>query len=218
MKQVVYKEFNHKAWPFFLPKIPLHLPSNILSPSAYIPRLFRTFQKQWKSRLVSLRHLAPHIVHLHILEQKARSHDLERLRDRMQPLVVPIRVAPANARMPWYTPLEHSIGPHILERAAATLSGDGVNHARGAMGDMHQDSVDDYIDGDLIDVTLPRWIWEAGAEVDAEGGRCNYCSEPQRCGCRTPDLVIRIWVAKSGSDDGRPHDQQLIALSALSED
>ena len=69
MKQIMYEEINLQSLAIlFFQKLPLHLPSNILSPSAYIPRLFRTFPKQRKSRLVRLRHLAAHIMHLHILE------------------------------------------------------------------------------------------------------------------------------------------------------
>ena len=218
MNQTMYKKPNHKARPFFLPEIPLHLPPDILPPSGYIPRLFRAFQEQWKSGFVFVRHLVPHIIRPHILEQEARPHDLERLGDRMQSLVVPVHGSPANARTPWYTPLEHSLGPHVLERAAAALSGDSVHHPRGAVGDMHQDAVYGQVDGDLVDVALPCRIWEAGAEGDAEGGRRDDCGDPRRGGCGATDLVIWIGVAEGGSDDGGSYDQQLVAFSVLGEE
>ena len=203
----MYKKPNHEARQFLLPEISLHQPPHILPPPTYIPRLLRTLQKEWESRLVHVWHLVPHVIGPHVLEQKARPHDLERFRDRMQALVVPVHVSPDDTRPPRYSPLRHRLSPHVLERAAAALPRYCVHHSGGAVWHMHQDAIDGNINGDFIDVGLAHGLGEAGAEGDPDRGRGDDCSEPWRCGCGTPDLVIGVGVAEGGADDGRAHDQ-----------
>ena len=76
-----------------------------------------------------------------------------------------------------------------------------------AVGNVHHDTIHDDVDGDFVDVALPRWIGEAGAEGDTQGGRGDYGGEPRRRGCRAADLVIWIGVAKGGADDGGSYDE-----------
>ncbi len=76
---------------------------------------------------------------------------------------------PHEPRRPGQPALAHGFFPEGGKGAAGALAGDGVDAAGGAAGEVHEEAVDDDVDGDFVKGGLVVGVREAGGEGHGEG-------------------------------------------------